>query len=61
MTIVPYAECSFIVQVMPYLSRRATENKSVLGNGAAIQERKLAGVAIMNRILQRTVGPNNGK
>jgi proline dehydrogenase len=36
---------------MPYLSRRAIENKSVLGNGMATEERKRAWDAIMKRLL----------
>ena len=35
---------------MPYLGRRAIENKSVLGNGAAIEERRVA-LAQIQRIL----------
>lgn len=35
---------------MPYLGRRATENKSVLGNGQAEEERKKAGAEIMRRV-----------
>lgn len=38
-------------QVMPYLSRRAIENKSVLGNGAAAEERKRAWEGIKQKIL----------
>ena len=30
------------LQVMPYLGRRATENKSVLGEGAAMKEKERA-------------------
>ena len=37
-------------QVMPYLSRRAIENKSVLGNGAAVEERKRAGELIRKKL-----------
>lgn len=37
-------------QVMPYLSRRAIENKSVLGNGAAQEERRRAAAEIVARI-----------
>ena len=37
-------------QVMPYLSRRAIENKSMLGEGGAVEERKRAGAAIRKRI-----------
>ena len=37
-----------IWQVMPYLCRRAIENKSVLGNGGATRERKEAALGIWN-------------
>jgi len=40
---IPYGALS---EVMPYLSRRAIENKSVLGNGHVAQERKRAFDAI---------------
>lgn len=43
----PYGKLS---EVMPYLSRRAIENKSVLGNGGAAIERKRAASAIMARL-----------
>jgi len=36
---IPYGTLS---EVVPYLSRRATENKSVLGHGHAAEERKRA-------------------
>ena len=35
---------------MPYLGRRAIENKSVLGNGGAADERKRAAKAIYSRL-----------
>ena len=38
------------LQVMPYLSRRAIENKSVLGEGASEEERQLAAQEIKKRI-----------
>jgi len=57
--VIKYVPYGALKDVMPYLSRRAIENKSVLGGGAAAQERKLAGVAIRNRILHRTIGPDN--
>ena len=41
---------SSFVQVMPYLSRRAIENKSVLGEGASEEERQLAAQEIKKRI-----------
>ncbi|GBE78609.1 FAD-linked oxidoreductase [Sparassis crispa] len=44
---IPYGNLS---EVMPYLSRRAIENKSVLGNGAAADERRRAWAEISKRI-----------
>ncbi|RPD59460.1 FAD-linked oxidoreductase [Lentinus tigrinus ALCF2SS1-6] len=44
---IPYGQLS---EVMPYLSRRAIENKSVLGNGAAQEERRRAAAEILARI-----------
>ncbi|KAJ7716222.1 FAD-linked oxidoreductase-like protein [Mycena maculata] len=44
---VPYGALS---DVMPYLSRRAIENKSVLGGGAAQAERDRAGKLILQRL-----------
>lgn len=44
---VPYGSLS---EVMPYLSRRAVENKSVLSEGAAADERKRAWAEIRKRI-----------
>lgn len=35
---------------MPYLSRRAIENKSILGDGGAADERRRAGAALWDRI-----------
>ena len=43
----PYGKLS---EVMPYLSRRAIENKSVLGGGGAAVERKRAAKAIYARL-----------
>lgn len=40
-----------LIQVMPYLGRRAIENKSVLGQGAAAEERNAAAKEIRERIL----------
>ena len=37
-------------QVMPYLSRRAIENKSVLGTGSAAEERKWAWAGIKKKL-----------
>lgn len=45
---IPYGS---LLEVMPYLSRRAIENKSVLGNGAAAEERRQAASEIWARIL----------
>jgi len=39
---------------MPYLSRRAIENKSVLGDGKAAYERQRAGSEIWRRITGRS-------
>ncbi|KAF5385604.1 hypothetical protein D9757_006782 [Collybiopsis confluens] len=44
---VPYGALS---EVMPYLSRRAVENKSVLGDGHADEERSRAGREIWKRV-----------
>ena len=44
---VPYGGLS---EVLPYLSRRAIENKSVLNDGGAVRERKRAGEEIMKRV-----------
>lgn len=46
---VPYGA---LVEVMPYLSRRAIENKTVLGGrgGGAADERQRAGKAIAQRL-----------
>ncbi|KAL5534787.1 hypothetical protein ACEPAG_1251 [Sanghuangporus baumii] len=44
---VPYGKLS---EVMPYLGRRAIENKSVLGNGVAQEERQQASSEIIRRI-----------
>lgn len=46
-----HASANLFFQVMPYLSRRAIENKSVLGNGAAAEERKRAWEEIKTRII----------
>jgi proline dehydrogenase len=40
-------------QVMPYLSRRATENKSVLGHGHAAEERKRAFDALWQYLFEK--------
>ncbi|KAF9487221.1 FAD-linked oxidoreductase [Pleurotus eryngii] len=44
---VPYGALS---EVMPYLSRRAIENKSVLGDGGAADERRRAGSELWRRL-----------
>ncbi|KAJ8518907.1 hypothetical protein ONZ45_g4087 [Pleurotus djamor] len=44
---VPYGALS---EVMPYLSRRAIENKSVLGGGGASEERRRAGRELWKRL-----------
>ncbi|KAI0325023.1 FAD-linked oxidoreductase [Cubamyces sp. BRFM 1775] len=44
---IPYGGLS---EVMPYLSRRAIENKSVLGNGAAEEERRRAAAEIWAKL-----------
>ncbi|KAH9891215.1 FAD-linked oxidoreductase-like protein [Cubamyces lactineus] len=45
---IPYGGLS---EVMPYLSRRAIENKSVLGNGAAVEERRRAAAEIWAKLV----------
>jgi len=44
---IPYGALS---EVMPYLSRRAIENQSVLGNDNASEERRRAGREIWRRV-----------
>ncbi|KAI9065797.1 FAD-linked oxidoreductase [Trametes sanguinea] len=44
---IPYGRLS---EVMPYLGRRAIENKSVLGNGAAVEERRRAAAELWARM-----------
>ncbi|KAJ7022978.1 FAD-linked oxidoreductase-like protein [Mycena alexandri] len=48
--VIKYVPYGALTEVMPYLSRRAIENKSVLGGGAAQAERKRAWDAIWQRI-----------
>ncbi|KAJ7700296.1 FAD-linked oxidoreductase-like protein [Mycena metata] len=48
--VIKYVPYGVLTEVMPYLSRRAIENKSVLGGGAAQAERKRAWDAIWQRI-----------
>ncbi|KAH7922394.1 FAD-linked oxidoreductase [Leucogyrophana mollusca] len=48
--VIKYVPYGALVEVMPYLSRRAIENKSVLGNGGAARERKEAGAEMWRRV-----------
>ncbi|KAI0638876.1 FAD-linked oxidoreductase [Trametes polyzona] len=48
--VLKYLPYGSLAEVMPYLSRRAIENKSVLGNGGAASERKRAASEIWARI-----------
>ncbi|RDB24578.1 Proline dehydrogenase 1, mitochondrial [Hypsizygus marmoreus] len=48
--IIKYVPYGALSDVMPYLSRRAIENKSVLGDGVAAEERRRAGAEIRKRI-----------
>ncbi|KAI0791689.1 FAD-linked oxidoreductase-like protein [Abortiporus biennis] len=48
--VLKYVPYGALAEVMPYLSRRAIENKSVLGNGAAIVERERALAEIKKRL-----------
>ncbi|KAH8111477.1 FAD-linked oxidoreductase [Phellopilus nigrolimitatus] len=48
--VIKYVPYGALAEVMPYLGRRAIENKSVLGGGAATEERKRAGSEIAKRI-----------
>ncbi|KAG6828858.1 hypothetical protein H0H92_006565 [Tricholoma furcatifolium] len=48
--IIKYVPYGALTEVMPYLSRRAIENKSVLGEGAAEVERRRAAAEIKKRI-----------
>lgn len=48
--IIKYVPYGALSEVMPYLSRRAIENKSVLGDGQASEERRRVGSQIWKRI-----------
>lgn len=48
--VIKYVPFGALVQVMPYLSRRAIENKSVLGAGGATRERKGAAALIWKKM-----------
>ncbi|KZT08997.1 FAD-linked oxidoreductase [Laetiporus sulphureus 93-53] len=48
--VLKYLPYGALAEVMPYLSRRAIENKTVLGNGGAAEERKRAGAEIWARL-----------
>ncbi|KAI8983267.1 FAD-linked oxidoreductase-like protein [Trametes punicea] len=52
--VLKYLPYGSLAEVMPYLSRRAIENKSVLGNGGAASERKRAASEIMARLFGRS-------
>ncbi|KAG8220728.1 FAD-linked oxidoreductase [Butyriboletus roseoflavus] len=47
---IKYVPYGALVEVMPYISRRAIENKSMLGNGGAVRERKEAARLIWRRV-----------
>jgi proline dehydrogenase len=48
--VIKYVPFGTLLQVMPYLSRRAVENKSVLGAGGAVRERKEAAALIWKKM-----------
>lgn len=48
--VIKYVPFGALLQVMPYLSRRAIENKSVLGAGGATRERKEAAALIWKKM-----------
>ncbi|KAJ7599308.1 FAD-linked oxidoreductase-like protein [Mycena floridula] len=51
--IIKYVPYGALSEVMPYLSRRAIENKSILGDGAAAEERRLAAESIKKWVFGR--------
>jgi len=55
--VLKYVPYGALADVMPYLSRRAIENKSILGDGAASLERKRAGAEIRKRLFGRNGVP----
>lgn len=54
--VVKYLPYGALSEVMPYLGRRAVENKSVLGGGAARAERERAGKEIRKRLMEYFFG-----
>jgi len=48
--VIKYVPYGALKDVMPYLGRRAIENKSILGDGAAAAERRRAGQEIWRRM-----------
>ncbi|KAJ3725778.1 FAD-linked oxidoreductase-like protein [Lentinula raphanica] len=48
--VIKYVPYGSLLETMPYLSRRAIENKSVLGDGHAAEERRRAGREIWARV-----------
>ncbi|KAI0089884.1 FAD-linked oxidoreductase-like protein [Irpex rosettiformis] len=48
--VIKYVPYGSLTEVMPYLSRRAIENKSVLGDGAATEERRRAWAGIKAKV-----------
>lgn len=52
--IIKYVPYGTLHEVMPYLSRRAIENKSILGDGKATYERQRAGKEIWKRIASQS-------